>query len=107
MAVSALHADRAVWLKSPLHPCRPAARCHLLYYEHRRQNVATGVSIMAHLRRLPEKDHVEDEKDEEVDRIGELRHALAMHPSLAFDYMGGGNGSLSSNKMLSFFCFLF
>lgn len=55
---------------------------------------------MAPLRRLPEKDHVEDEKNEEVDRIGELRDALAMYPSLAFDYMGG-NGSLSRHYNMS------
>lgn len=42
--------------------------------------------IMAPSWRLPEKDHEEDEKDEEeVDRIGQLRDALAIHPSLAFD----------------------
>lgn len=58
------------------------------------QNVATGVTIMAPSRRLPEKDHEGDEKDEEVDRIGELRDALAIHLSLVFDYMGG-NVSLS------------
>lgn len=49
---------------------------------------------MAPSRRPPKKDHEEDEKEEEVDRIGELRDALAIHLSLAFDYMGG-NCSLS------------
>lgn len=52
------------------------------------QNVGTDVSIMLHRGRLPEKHHKKNEKDKEVDRTGELRDALAIQPSLAFDYRG-------------------